>query len=125
MYFCTNGGGAGGGGDTMALSSLCRCHRFKHTMTSICNNICMKQILAWFVCPARYHLRNIMFQGCPCVHPSVRHTLWVPLCVQHPAKAMIFQQIIMHVLKGIHDVDVHLLFCVDLDLHLTCSQGHV
>ena len=45
---------------------------------------------------------------------------WVPLCVQRPAKAMPFQQIIIHALD---DVYVHLLFCFDLDLHITCSQG--
>ena len=50
---------------------------------------------------------------------------WVPLCVQHPAKAMTFKQIIMHALQCKHDVDVHLLFCFDIDLHLTCSQVHV
>ena len=49
----------------------------------------------------------------------------VPLCVHHPAKAMTFQQIIMHVFQCPHDVDVHLLFCFDLDIHLTCSQSHV
>ena len=42
---------------------------------------------------------------------------------QHSAKAMTVQQIIMHVLQFPHDVDVHLLFCVDISLHLTCSQG--
>ena len=52
---------------------------------------------------------------------------WVPLCVQYPAKAMcmLFKQIIMHALQSQHDVDVHLLFCFDIDLHLTCSQLHV
>ena len=40
------------------------------------------------------------------------------------AKAMTFQQSIMHVLHYPHDGDVHLLFCYDRDLHLTCSQGH-
>ena len=40
---------------------------------------------------------------------SDRHW-WVPLCVQHPARAMPFQQIIMHALHSQHDVDVHLLF---------------
>ena len=59
------------------------------------------------------------------VRPSVRHTLGVPLCVQHPAKTMSFQQIIMHPLQYQHDVDVHLLFCFDLDLHITCSRGRV
>ena len=33
--------------------------------------------------------------------------------------------LVMHVLQYPHDVDVHLLFCVDLDLHLPCSQGPV
>ena len=50
---------------------------------------------------------------------------WVPLCVQRPAKAMPFQQIIMHALQCQHDLDVHLLFRVDLDLHITSSRGHV
>ena len=50
---------------------------------------------------------------------------WVPLYVRHPAKAMPFQQIIMHALQCQHDVDVHLLFCFDLDLHITSSPGRV
>ena len=50
---------------------------------------------------------------------------WVPLCVQHPAKAMPVQQIIMHALQCQHDLDVHLLFCVDLDLHIASSRGRV
>ena len=50
---------------------------------------------------------------------------WVPLCVQRPAKAMPFQQISIHALKYQHDIDVHLLFCFDLDLLIACSRGHV
>ena len=50
---------------------------------------------------------------------------WVPLCVQRPAKAIPFQQIIMHALQCQHDLDVHLLFCVDHDLHITSSWGRV
>ena len=50
---------------------------------------------------------------------------WVPLCMQCPAKAIPFQQIIIHALQCQHDIYVHLLFCFDLDLHLTCSQVHV
>ena len=50
---------------------------------------------------------------------------WVPLCVQRPAKAMPFQQIIMHKLHFQHNIDVHLLFCFDLHLHITCSRGRV
>ena len=50
---------------------------------------------------------------------------WTPLCVQRPAKAMPFQQIIMHKLHCQHDVDVHLLFSFDLDILLSCSWGHV
>ena len=30
----------------------------------------------------------------------------------------------MHALQCQHDVDVHLLFCFDIDLHLACSQVH-
>ena len=55
----------------------------------------------------------------PSFRLSVRHALGVPHCMQRPAKAMPFQQIIMHALHYQHDVDVHLLFCVDLDLHIT------
>ena len=62
---------------------------------------------------------------CLSVCPSVIHTLGVPLCVQCPAKAMPFQQIIMHALQCQHDVDVHILFCFDLDLHLNCFRGCV
>ena len=61
---------------------------------------------------------------CPSVCPSVCHTLGVPLCVQRPANTMPFQQIIMYALLCQHDVDVHLLFCFDLDLHITCFQCH-
>ena len=50
---------------------------------------------------------------------------WVPLCVQRPSKAMSFQQIIMHALQCQHGLDVHLLFCIDLDLHITSSRGSV
>ena len=59
------------------------------------------------------------------VFPSVCHALGVPLCVQRPAKAMPFQQIIMHALQCQHDLDVHLLFCVDLDLHITSFRDRV
>ena len=59
------------------------------------------------------------------VRPSVRHTLGVPFCVQRPAKDMPFQQIIMHALQWQHDLDVHLLFCFDVDLHITSSRGRV
>ena len=50
---------------------------------------------------------------------------WVPLCVHRPAKTIPFQQIIMHTLQCQHDLDVHLLFCVDHDLHITCCRGRV
>ena len=51
---------------------------------------------------------------------------WVPLCVQRPAKAMPFQQIIMHALQCKHDLDVRLLFCVDhyIHVHLFCFDLH-
>ena len=82
------------------------------------NKICI------FLCPARYDRRDIMFPGsvCPSVRPSVCHALGVPLCVQRPANAMPFQQIILHALHYQHDIDVHLLFCFDLDLHIACSK---
>ena len=50
---------------------------------------------------------------------------WVPLCVQCPAKAMPFQQIIIYALQCQHDIDVHLLFCFDLDLHIPSFRGRV
>ena len=48
---------------------------------------------------------------------------WVPLCAQRPAKAIHFQQMIMHALHYQHDLDVHRLFCFDLDLNITSSRG--
>ena len=81
--------------------------------------------LQWFISPARYDQQNVKLRACPSVCPSVRHTLRVPICVQHPAKAMTFQQFIMHALQCSYDVDMHLLFCFDICLHLTCSQGPV
>ena len=56
---------------------------------------------------------------------SVNFYWWVQLCVQHPAKSMPFQQIIMHALQCQHDVYVHLLFCFDLDLHIASCRGRV
>ena len=53
-------------------------------MTIICKNICMKQILALFLCPTRYDQRNIMFHGCPSVRQSVRpsHCMGITLCTE-------------------------------------------
>ena len=45
--------------------------------------------------------------------------------MHHPAKAVHFQQHFMQALYCQHDLDVHLLFCFDLDIHITCSRGHV
>ena len=53
------------------------------------------------------YVPDIMFMGCPSVRPS--HFKGA-ICVQRPAKAMPFQQSIMHALQCQHDVDVHLLF---------------
>ena len=78
-----------------------------------------------FLCRTWYDCQDIIFLGCPSVRPSVLHTLGVPLCMQRPAKTMPFQQIIMHALQCQLDVDVHLLFCFDLDLHITSSRGRV
>ena len=72
------------------------------------------------VWPAGHYVSGLSVR--PSVFPSVRHVLGVPLCVQRPAKTMPFQQIIMHALQSQHDLDVHLLFCVDLDLHITSSE---
>ena len=66
-----------------------------------------------------------MFPGCPSFLPSVRQALGVPLCVQRPAKVMPFQQIIMHALQCQGDLDVYLLFYVDLDLHIASFRGHL
>ena len=38
---------------------------------------------------------------------------------------MHFLQIIMHALQCQHDLDVHLLFCVDINLHITSFRGCV
>ena len=40
-------------------------------------------------------------------------------------KLCLFNKMIMHALQCQHDLDVHLLFCVDLDLHITSSRGCV
>ena len=45
--------------------------------------------------------------------------------MQRPAKAMPVQQIMIWALQCQHDLDVHLLFCVYLDLHITSSIGRV
>ena len=73
------------------------------------------------------HDLHITFLSMSCLiwDPHVDPHWWVPLCVQCPAKAIHFRQIIMHALQCQHDVDVHLLFCFDIDLHLICSQVHV
>ena len=68
---------------------------------------------------------NLLLRSCLTWIFFVDPHWWVPLCVQHPAKAMPFQQIIMHALQCQDDVDVHLLFCFEFDLHITSSQGHV
>ena len=68
---------------------------------------------------------NLLLRSCLTWIIFVDPHWWVPLRVQRPAKAMPFQQIIMHALQWQHDLDVHLLFCVDLDLHITSSWGRV
>ena len=141
---------------------------------------CKTLTIYTFLCSARYDRRDIMFPGCPSFRPSVHHTLgvqlrvqrlakamhfqqnimhafndrcaphilfrlrynllirscltwiffvdphwWALLCMQRPTKARPFQQIIIIALQCQRDVDVHLLFCFDLDLLITCSRGHV
>ena len=41
------------------------------------------------------------------------------------SKSYDFQHIIMHVCQCPQDVEVYLVFCFDVNLYLTCSQGHV
>ena len=82
--------------------------------------ICAPPILFWTWPPY-----NLLLRSCLTWIFYVDPHWWVSLCVQCPAKAMPFQQIIMHALQCQHDVDVHLLFCFDIDLHLTCSQVNV
>ena len=105
------------------LSVLGLCLRINDWFVCLDYSDCFASDL--FLCPARYDRRDIMFPGCPSVRPSVRPALGVPLYVQRPAKAMPFQPIIMHAVQCQNDLDVHLLFCVDLDLHITSSRGRV
>ena len=94
--------------------------------------LCTFVKLNWAICPLA--VRYLICMSCPVwpaelyvfglsVRRFVSHNLRVPLCVQCPANDIPFQQIIMHVLQCPHDVyvDAHLLFCFDLDLHLTGS----
>ena len=69
-----------------------------------------------FLSPAAPEARDGRYCNAP--RPSV--CLSVTFSFRMP-----FKQIIMHAWQSQHDVDVHLLFCFDIDLHLTCSQLHV
>ena len=95
----------------------------------------MTGLFAWIILtalsPTYFYIPPGMTGGTLCFRvvrpsflPSVRHTLGVPLCVQRPAKSMHFQQI-MHALQCQRDLDVHLLFYVDLDLHITSFRCHL
>ena len=81
---------------------------------------CAPHILFWPWPPY-----NLLQRSCLTLIFFVDSHWWVPLCVKRPAIAMPFQQIIMHVLQCQHDIDVHLLFCFDLDLYMTSSRGRV
>ena len=81
---------------------------------------CAPTILLWHWPP--YNLRP---RSCLTWIFFVYPHWWVPLCVQCPEKAMYFQQFIMHALQCQHDIDVNLLFCFDLDLHIASSRGRV
>ena len=76
---------------------------------------CAPPILFW-----PWPLFNLFPRSCLTWIFLIDYHWGVPLCVQRPAKAMTFQQIIVHVWQCPHDVDVYLLFCFDLNLHLTC-----
>ena len=79
---------------------------------------CAPPILCWPWPPYNFLPRSCLTWIC-----FVDPHWWEPLCVQRPAKAMPFQQIIIHALQYLHDLDVHLLFC--LDLHIPSSRGRV
>ena len=81
---------------------------------------CAPPILCWPWPPY-----NLLPRSCLTWIFFVDHHWWVPLCVQRPAKTKPVQQIIMHALQCQHDLDVHLLFCVDLDLHIASARGRV
>ena len=65
---------------------------------------CAPPILCWPWPPY-----NLLSRSCLTWIFFVDPHWWVPLCVQRPAKAMHFQQIIMHALQCQHDLDVLLL----------------
>ena len=71
---------------------------------------CAPPILCWPWPPY-----NLLPRSCLTWIFFVNPHWWVPLCVQRPSKAMHFQQLIIHALQCQHDLDVHLLFCVDLE----------
>ena len=81
---------------------------------------CAPPILLWPWSPY-----NLLPRSCLTLNFFFDSYWWVLLCVQRPAKAIHFQQIIMHALQCQHGVDVHLLFCFDLDLNITSSRGCV
>ena len=70
---------------------------------------CTPPILFWHWPP-----HNLLPRSCLTWIFFVDPHWWVPICVQCPAKAMPFQQIIIHALQGQHDIDVYLLFCLPL-----------
>ena len=60
------------------------------------------------------------------IRPSVRPSRFRGTTLRAaPSKSMHYQQIIMHALQYQHNLYIHLLFCVDLDLHITSSRGRV
>ena len=78
---------------------------------------CAPPILCWPWPPY-----NLFPRSCLTLIYFVDPHWWVPHCVQCPAKAILFQQIIIHALHYQHDIDVHLLFCFHLDLHIASSR---
>ena len=81
---------------------------------------CALPILFW-----RWPPYNLLQRSCLTWIFFVDFHWWVQLCVQRPPKAMPFQQIIMHASQCQHNLDMHLLFCFDVDLHITSSRGRV
>ena len=56
------------------------------------------------------------------VRPSFHHNVSVPLCMQCPSNARPSTHDHVCIAMSVYDVYVHLIFSLDVDLHITCSQ---
>ena len=74
----------------------------------------------------RYDRRDIMFPGCSSFRQSFRPSRLRGTTLRAaPSKSYAFSAIIMHELQWQHDLDVYLLFCFHIDLHIASSRGCV